>query len=298
VSSVLAGVRDEIESGRERVEEWRESALEARRESAGESGAGREEVSESHDGRNEEREGDLGLPRDGFGASSGELVEMKDKEGVAVVGPHRSAAGGLWALRGGVEGERDVPPASSSGVDRVLEPPASKVPSWLAMGASDPAPLSNDTVGVVWPFTVAALESGWSGSEAWEIARPLLVMVPLVMTSALSLRSSVSGTDCDLAVAVAVATPTGWVDATVSWSALLPTFILESVDLRFDNGATRAYSCADGTGGGKKGDPGEGKGDDDDSLLVVTVSGGVISDGRASSYVWLTGFGAYLLSRD
>lgn len=99
------------------------------------------------------------------------------------------------------------------------------------------------------------------------------------MTPALSLRLSVSGAGCDLAVAVVVVTPTGWVDATVSWSALLPTFILESVDLRFDNGAMRAYSCAGGTGGGKKGDPGEGKGDEDDSLLVITVSAGVESEG-------------------
>jgi len=105
------------------------------------------------------------------------------------------------------------------------------------------------------------------------------------MTSALSLR--LSGGGCDFvtelddfpAVAVAVVRLTGWVDGTVSWSALLPTFILESVDLRFDNGAMRAYSCADGTGGGKKGDPGEGKGDEDDSLLMVTVSEGVESAG-------------------
>lgn len=153
-SWVLAGVRDGIEPGRERVEEWRESALEARRESAGEGGAGRDEVSESRDTRKEVREGDLGLLSDGFEVSSVVVVEIKDKEG------HRSAAGGLWELRGGVEGEMDVPPASSSGVDRVLEP-ASKVPSWdwLAMGASAPALLSNVTIGGVWPFTVA-VESG------------------------------------------------------------------------------------------------------------------------------------------
>lgn len=167
-SWVFVGGRDEAEPGRERVEDWRESALEARRESTGESGAGRDEVSESRDARNEERESDLGFPCDDFGASSGVVVEIKVKEGVAVVGHHRSAAGGLWELRGGVEGERGVPPASSSGVDRVLGL-ASKVPSWvgwLAMGASSPALLSNDTVGVVWPFTVAALESAWPGSKA------------------------------------------------------------------------------------------------------------------------------------
>ena len=114
--------------------------------------------------------------------------------------------------------------------------------------------------------------------------------------SALSLR--LSGSGCDFvtelddfpAVAVALVTPTaGWVDGTVSWSALLPTFILESVDLRFDNGAMRAYSCADGTGGGKKGDPGEGKGDEDDSLLMVTVSEGVDSEGGRDVKVMWTG---------
>jgi hypothetical protein len=36
-----------------------------------------------------------------------------------------------------------------------------------------------------------------------------------------------------------------------------------------------AYSCADGMGGAKNGDPGDGKGDEEDSLLMVTVSEGV-----------------------
>ena len=79
---------------------------------------------------------------------------------------------------------------------------------------------------------------------------------------------------------------------------MLPTFILESVDLRLDNGARRAYSCADGMGGGKKGDPGDGKGDEDGSLLIATVSGGV-SEGEVK---WKVGYGdnlwAYLLSQD
>lgn len=57
---------------------------------------------------------------------------------------------------------------------------------------------------------------------------------------------------------------------------LLPTFIiLDSVDLRMDNGGMGAYSCADGMGGGKNGDPGDGKGEEEDSLLMVTVSEGV-----------------------
>ena len=131
-----------MEPGREReeraeVEEWRESALEARREFAGESGAGREDVSESRAARNELlREGDLGLlSGDGRATSSVVVVvmvvEMGDREGVvAGVVEHRgSAAGGLWELGelgDGVEGETDVPPAfspasSSGGVDRLLE---------------------------------------------------------------------------------------------------------------------------------------------------------------------------------
>lgn len=62
-SWLFAGVREAIaEPGRERVEEWRESVAEARRESAGERGAGRDEVSdESRDERNELRLGDLKL---------------------------------------------------------------------------------------------------------------------------------------------------------------------------------------------------------------------------------------------
>lgn len=49
------------EPGRERVEEWRESAADARREFAGEGGAGRDEASESRDERNELRLGGLEL---------------------------------------------------------------------------------------------------------------------------------------------------------------------------------------------------------------------------------------------
>jgi hypothetical protein len=72
------------------------------------------------------------------------------------------------------------------------------------------------------------------------------------------------------------ASTSGSVNAADSWSVLLlPTFIiLDSVDLRLDRGMG-AYSCADGTGGEKNGDPGDGKGDEEDSLLMVTVSEGV-----------------------
>ena len=60
---------------------------------------------------------------------------------------------------------------------------------------------------------------------------------------------------------------------------LAPALILESVDLRLvvvDD--ITAYSCGERMGGGKKGEPGEGKGDEEiDNLLTVTVSEGVLS---------------------
>jgi hypothetical protein len=241
------------------------------------------------------------LSSEGFAESSVVVVEMKE-EGVADVEHHRSAACGIWELGpgDGVEGERGMPPASSSAGDL-----SSRIPSCdgrLAMGASDPALL---TVGVVWPFRVV-LESGLSGSTAWEneAAAPLALLLPLVMMSALSLRLLRVGCafiivlDVLPAIAVAVVTPSGWVDAADSWSVLLPTFILESVDLRFDNGARRAYSCADGMGGGKKGDPGDGKGDEDDSLLIATVSGGVSEGGVKWKVEYGDNLWAHLLSQD
>jgi hypothetical protein len=60
-SWLFTGVREVMEPGRERVEEWRESAVDARREFAGEGGAGRDEASESRDKRNELRLEDLEL---------------------------------------------------------------------------------------------------------------------------------------------------------------------------------------------------------------------------------------------
>jgi len=40
-----------------------------------------------------------------------------------------------------------------------------------------------------------------------------------------------------------------------------------------------AYSCADGMGGGKNGDPGDGKGEEEDSLRMVNVSEGLSGKG-------------------
>lgn len=138
----FAGVRDDIEPGREReerveVEEWRESALETRREFAGESGAGREDVSESRGARKELlREGDLGLlSGDGLTRSLvvgvAVVVEMEGREVVVggTVEQRGSAAGGLWGLGelwDGVEGETEMPPVSapasaSCGIDRLLK---------------------------------------------------------------------------------------------------------------------------------------------------------------------------------
>ena len=59
---------------------------------------------------------------------------------------------------------------------------------------------------------------------------------------------------------------------------LFPAFILESVDRRLDMDEIRAYSCAERMGGGKKGEPGDGKGDEEtESLLTATESAGVVS---------------------
>lgn len=131
-------------------------------------------------------------------------------------------------------------------------------------------------VGVVaWPFTVG-LESGCSTT------RPLLI--PLLVMLVFSLSPRLSSVDAhpdvlsagEVGAATEVASTRGSDDVADSWSVLLPTFIiLDSVDLRLDNGGMGAYSCADGMGGGKNGDPGDGKGDEEDSLLTATVSKGV-----------------------
>ncbi|SRR5216684_1289701 len=104
----------------------------------------------------------------------------------------------------------------------------------------------------------------------------------------LSLSPGLSSADCgsvtapsgvfpggEVGAGTEVASTRGSDDAADSWSVLVPTFILDSVDLRLDNGGMGAYSCADGTGGGKNGDPGDGKGEEEDSLLTDTVSKGV-----------------------
>jgi hypothetical protein len=195
---VFEGVREGAEPGRERVEEWRESAVEARRESAGESGAGRDEKSESRDECNELR-ADLRLSSDGLAVSS-----------VAVV---TAEVGGVLEI--GVEGDADVPPTSSSGVEGVSNV-ASGVPlgsgSLLARRASTPALYDDFAVDVVaLPFT-SALESGLAGSSALANAatRPLLLPPPLAVISVLSLRLSRvgRGSVTGLGVVSAVA-PTG-----------------------------------------------------------------------------------------
>lgn len=59
---------------------------------------------------------------------------------------------------------------------------------------------------------------------------------------------------------------------------LFPAFILESVDLRLDVDDITAYSCGERMGGGRKGEPGDGKGDEEiDNRLTVTVSEVVVS---------------------
>jgi hypothetical protein len=139
-------------------------------------------------------------------------------------------------------------------------------------------------VGVVpWPFTAGCCSSAPANGPS---TRPLLMPPPVMFVP-----SRLSSVDCGSITGPDVF-PAAVGDATEeastggladSWSVLLlPTFIiLDSVDLRLEDGSGMgAYSCADGMGGGKKGDPGDGKGDEEDSLLMVTVSEGVSERGR------------------
>jgi hypothetical protein len=217
-------------------------------------------------------------------ALSVNAAEEENESGVVGV-----AASEFWMLESGVEGEgeTDVPPASPSSsrscgddslalrvvsleVDKNAPPPSSALCGDSAVG------------GFALPFTVG-LESGCLGPPANEPStRPLLV--PSLVMFKPSPCGSVNTPDV-FPVAASGATEEastrGSANVADSWSVLLlPTFIiLDSVDLRLDTGGMGAYSCADGMGGGKNGDPGDGKGDDEDSLLMVTVSEGVSEKG-------------------
>jgi hypothetical protein len=260
-----------MEPGWERVEEWQESAVEVRREATGESGAGRDEVSESRDELSE-LQGDRWLSSGDLPLSVSGVVVVHVVVGMrAVVGVEYSlAAGGLWELASGVEGEVDVRAGPPFGVDSSLE-----LAPTMSLCSGGPPTISDSTtppfsnfgfsVVVVWSFAVG-MEPG-SVNEA----TPLPLSMPLLGTSAQLLPLPAIAV-----ISVSAAGAEAWIDAADSWPVLLPTVILESVDLRLD---MRAYSCTDGTGGGRKGDPGDGKGDGDDSLLIVTVSEGV-SEGR------------------
>jgi len=215
------------------------------------------------------------------GVAGAAKTKEEEYEGGVVGG----AAGGFWELESGVEGEdADVPPASSSTPSLSSEDSVGGLALRVVsseINKDGPPPASalcvDFVVGVVaWPFTVG-LESGCSTAN-WPTTRPLLI--PLVV---LSLSPRLSSVDAMLGVlsagevgaATEGALTRGSDDAADSWSVLLPTFIiLDSVDLRLDNGGMGAYSCADGMGGGKKGDRGDGKGDEEDSLLTATVSKG------------------------
>jgi hypothetical protein len=210
---------------------------------------------------------------------AGATTKEEENEGGVVGG----TAGGFWELESGVEGEgAGVPPASSptwslSSEDSVRGLALRVVPSELNKDGPPPAALCCDfAVGVVaWPFTVG-LESGCSTANG-PTTRPLLI--PLLVLSPRLSRADALPTVFSVGE-VGAPTEGAWTrgseDTEDSWSVLLPTFIiLDSVDLRLDNGGMGAYSCADGMGGGKNGDPGDGKGDEEDSLLTATVSKGV-----------------------
>ena len=211
-------------------------------------------------------------------------VTTKEEENDGVVG---GAASGFLEFESGVEGDgADVPPASSSPTSSLFSEDSVR---GLALrivcselDRNDPpvsvsAQCGDFAVGVVaCPFTLG-LKSGCSNT------RPLLIPLPVMLLSPSPRLSRVDALP-DVFSAVGAATEEastrGSDDTAGSWSVLLPTFIiLDSVDFRLDNGGMGAYSCADGMGGGKKGDPGDGKGEED-SLLTVTVSKGV-SDERS-----------------
>lgn len=203
-------------------------------------------------------------------------TKEEENEGEAVGG----AAGGFWELESGVEGAGANVPATSSlsSEDSVRGLALRVVSSELNRDGRPPASaLCGDfAVGVVaWLFTVG-FESGCSTATTRPLQIPLLVMLAFSLTPCLSSVDADVFSAGEVGAATEGASTRGSDDAVDSWSVLLPTFIiLESVDLRLDNGGMGAYSCADGMGGGKKGDPGDGKGDEDDSLLTATVSKGV-----------------------
>jgi hypothetical protein len=207
---------------------------------------------------------------------AGATTREEDNDGEVVGG----AAGGVWELESGVKGEgAGVPPASSSTSWLSCE-----VRDWALRVVSsrlnkdglttDSALCCDFAVGVVaWPFTVS-LESGCSMATG-PLVIPLLVLSHSPRLSRVDVLPVVFSV-----VEVGAPTEEEWTrgsdDTEDSWSVLLPTFIiLDSVDLRLDNGGMGAYSCADGMGGGKNGEPGDGKGDEEDSLLTATVSKGV-----------------------
>lgn len=267
-----------MEPGRDRVEEWRESAADVRREPAGEGGAGRDEASESRDERNELRLGDLELlSNDGLALSVGVAGAATTKEVENEGGVVGGAAGGFWELESGVEGEGADASRSTwslSSEDSVRGLALRVVSSEFNKDGPSPASVLcvDFAVGVIaWPFTVG-LESGCSTTP---LLIPLLVMLVLSLSSRLSALPDVLSAG-EVGDATEGASTRGSDDVADSWSVLLPTFIiLDSVDLRLDNGGMGAYSCADGMGGGKNGEPGDGKGDEEDSLLTATVSKGV-----------------------
>jgi hypothetical protein len=214
---------------------------------------------------------------------AGAVTTKEEENEGGVVG---GAAGGFWELESGVEGEGADASSSTSSLsseDSVRGLALRVVSSELNEDGPPPASaLCGDfSVGVVtWPFTVG-LESGCL------TAIPLLI--PLLVMLVLSLSPRLSSVDAlpdvlsagEVGAATEEALMRGSDDAADSWSVLLPTFIiLDSVDLRLDNGGMGAYSCADGMGGGKNGDPGDGKGDEEDSLLTATVSKGVSERGE------------------
>jgi hypothetical protein len=264
-----------VEFGRERVEEQRESAPEARREVAGEGGAGREEVRELREDLRPSRGDDLA-----GSVGAGEEVEGGEDGWMIVVGV-------FWLLARGVVGDDSERGTSSTPFESTLGGTVAhggcEVDSGLSTDSDCRVAGEAGTRGSAPtpPLTLRLLRQITSWSDPRPETSAPLTFLSSPAAGFLSCDTVVDGLPAARPAAVTVGAA-GWAEGGAdSWlllPILFPAFILESVDLRLVVDDITAYSCGERMGGGKKGEPGEGKGDEEiDNLLTVTVSEGVVS---------------------